>query len=239
MSNSISGIGGNNMGAMMQGMRGMKRPDPSEMADKLFSKLDTAGQGYIEKADLQAALSKVSSSDSSSAIDDMFSKLDTDSDGKVTKSEFSDTLTKLTEQLENQAMSFRMNGGMQGGMGGMQGMGGMPPPPPPNGDGGFTKDELTSQLEETDSSDSTRSSLSSIVENFEAADSDGDGKVSFREAMAYEQQSASGATTTEASASASTEETNAKVMMQIMKLMQAYDIGGEDTNPLSTLSVTA
>jgi Ca2+-binding EF-hand superfamily protein len=267
--NTMSSIGsiGSNSSMNMQGMHGMKRQDPAKMAEKLFSKLDTAGQGYIQKADLQAAFDKVGASTSStsgsttsSSIDDLFSSLDTNNDGKVTKQEFSDTLKQVSDQLDNQYMSMRMNGGMQG-----QGMdGNRPPPPPPPGskaDSGFTKDELSSQLKEIGSSDSQRSNMiSDIVENFDAADTDSNGKVSFQEAMAYEQANAStkssttSATTsanaaslttaatssTASSTSNSTESTNAKVLQQIIDLMQAYNIGGNpDNGRVSRLSVSA
>lgn len=244
---SIGSIGTN--GSMtMQGMRPMKRPDPAEMAENLFSKLDTAGQGYIQKSDLQTAFDNISSTSSAGATasaDELFSQLDADSNGKVTKQEFSDTLKKVSEQLENQAMSMRMNGGMQG-MGGMP-----PPPPPPEGDSGFTKDELTSQLEEIGATDSDRSSLiSTVVQNFDAADSDDDGKVSFKEAMAYRQSTASAgasgaespATASEGSAStdAASESTNAKLMLQIVRLMQAYGLGGDQNSAAGTsISVSA
>lgn len=244
---SIGGIG-SNPSMMMQGMGGMKRPDPAQLAKNLFAKLDTSGQGYIQKADLQAAFDKVTSSSSSSGtttnVDDLFSQLDGDSDGKVTQQEFSDTLKQVAEQLDNQFMNTRMSGAMPGGgMGGMPGggMGGMPPPPPGGkDDSGFTKDELSSQLSEIGSSDSKRSSLiSNIVGNFDAADSDGDGKVSFKEAMAYDQSTASSSAataTTNTATSASDADVGARVMLQIMRLMQAYS-GGND--PASTLSVTA
>ena len=240
---SIGGIGSNHS-TMMQGIGGMKRPDPAQLAKDLFAKLDTSGQGYIQKADLQAAFDKVSSASSSSgttsSVDDLFSQLDTDSDGKVTRQEFSDTLKQVAEQLDNQFMSMRMNGGMQGG-----GMGGMPPPPPPggSGDSGFTKDELSAQLNEIGSSDNKRSDLiSNIVGNFDEADTDGDGKVSFKEAMTYDQNS----TTTVSSSSSSTSSTSngdleTKLLSQIMKLVQAYGLGNEQhgDGQSATLSITA
>lgn len=250
---SIGGIGSNSS-MMMQGMRGMKRPDPAEMAENLFSKLDTSGQGFIQKTDLQSAFDQISSSSkssgTSSSVDDLFAQLDADSDGKVTKQEFSDTLKKLADQMDQQFESMRMQGAMAaGGMGGPGGAGGMPPPPPPQGgDQGFTKDELSSQLEEIGSTDSKRSSLiSSVIENFDQADTDGNGKVSFQEAMAYEQSTRtsdatsqsgdSASASTSASASGNTNDT--KVMLQIMKLMQAYSLGGQDQGTSSLLSVTA
>lgn len=249
---SISGVGGNS--AMMQGMggmRGMQRPNPEKMAENLFSQLDVSGQGYIEKADLQSAFDNLSSSGTTSSgstsnVDELFTALDTDSDGKVTQQEFSDTLKKIHDDLEQQFQEGRMQTAMQaGGMVGMGGMGGMPPPPPPEGaDSGFTQDELSSQLEEIGSTDSRRSSLiSSVIENFDAADTDGNGKVSFSEAMAYQQTtdgSASaqetGSTATSGAASSTETASEAKLMMQIMKLMSAYM---SNNDAASTLSVSA
>lgn len=248
----VSGIGGNNR-MMMQGMGGMKRPDPTQMADKLFSKLDSSGQGYIQKSDLQAAFDKISSSSSSpsssgtlSSVDDLFSKLDTNSDGKVTKQEFSDILKKIADQLDNQFMSMRMSGGMQGG--GMSGMMGMPP----GGDsGGLTKDQLTSMSNNIGSSDSTASSsIKSLVNNFDKVDTDGDGKVSLKEAMAYNKKMASSDSVSSSSSISTTSSTsgnnlNAKILSQITKLMQAYGIGSDQSsqsgigNLISTISVSA
>ncbi len=242
MSTSISGLGSNAM--MMQGMGGMRRPDSGKMAEDLFSKLDSSGQGYITESDLQGAFDKVSSSSSSSTssnASELFSKLDSDSDGKVTKDEFSSGLKQVAEELDSQFMSMRMNGGMQAG-----GMGGMPPPP--EGDSGFTKDELTAQLDEIGSSDSQRSSLiSNIVNNFDEADSDGDGKVSFQEAMAYDQSTSStnstssSSTSTDTTGSTSSTDTSAKLAMQIMQLMEAYGLGGNQNGSdlTSLLSITA
>ena len=230
MSNSISGIGGNSA-MMMQGMRGMTRPDPTQMANDLFSKIDTSGQGYLTKSDLQSALDKVSSSSSSSSttssVDEMFKQFDTNGDGKITKQEFSDTLKKVADQLDQQFQSMRMNGGMSG-------MGGVPP----GGDsGGLTKDQVTTAAEEVSSSDSKASSaLTNLAKNFDTADTNQDGKVSFQELVAYEQKTSSTSSSTEAS-SASSNSDSAKVMMQIMKLMHAYNIGGDQNS--STISVSA
>lgn len=239
----------------------------SSMASQLFSKLDTSGQGYLSKTDLESAFSKIgstssSSSSSTSEADELFSKLDSDSDGKVTQQEFTDTLTKLADQLTSAAL--QSGGGMPGmGMGGgMSGMGGgMSPPPPPENDSGFTKDELQSQLDEIGSSDSKRSSLiSKIVQNFDAADTDGDGKVSFKEAQAYDQStsttstsssatsstssssgtsSTSSSTTSDSSGIAAANQLDLKLMQRIMELMRTYSVSADSTTQSSTLSVTA
>ena len=199
----------------------MSRPDPAQMASRLFARLDARGQGFIEQSDLQSAFSQVfgnaSSTNASNDSSQLFSALDGDSDGKVTESEFSTGMQKLAEALDSQAFSSRMGGA-----------GGMPPPPPPGGDqddAGFTKDELQSQLEEVGSTDSKRSSLiSSVVENFDKADTNGDGKVSATEAMAYEQStqgSSSGNLTGTGSASSSSQ-TDAMLAHRLMELMRAY-----------------
>lgn len=180
----------------------------SSMVNQLFAKLDTKKQGYLELGDLQSAYSAISGSDSSSASA-VFTALDGDSDGKVTASEFSSTLSKLQESLDGQFNQMRMQG--MGGHG-PQGMAGMPPPPPPKNDSGFTQDELQSQLDDIGASDSQRSSLiSNIVDNFSAADADGDGKVTFQEARAFDESSsgssssATGASSTATAADASSD----------------------------------
>ncbi len=217
----------------------------STSISQLFTKLDTKSQGYLEKSDLVAAFAQISGDNSSSSADQVFQALDSDSDGKVTESEFSSSLSKLQEELDSQFNQMRMQG--HGGHG-PQGMGGMPPPPPQD-DAGFTKEELSSQLEEIGSTDSKRASfISNVVENFEAADTDGDGKVTFSEAQAYNSQSSStssdatdtpGSTTTTASASANSE---AQVMLKIMQLMHAYSSFNDNSSKSaisSLLSVSA
>lgn len=207
----------------------------SQMASMLFSKLDTKSQGYLEKSDLAAAFSQIttnaSQSTSSTSAEDVFTALDSNSDGKVTKDEFATVLAKLQESVSSQF------GGP------MQGPGGMPPPPPAD-DAGFTKEELTSQLESVDSSDTKRTELiNKIVENFEAADTDSDGKVSFKEAMAYDKstESTSAADTGTATATTTANNSDAEVMMKIMQLMHAYGTGQDQENSgiATLLSVTA
>lgn len=219
----VSSIGSNSMASMA----GMQRPDPTRMASNVFSKLDTKGQGFIEESDLQSALSQLSSTSASSTESDsaaLFKALDGDSDGKVTESEFSSSMQKLADALDNQAFGSRMAGAM-------------PPPPPPQGDdAGFTQDELNSQLEEIGSTDSARSELiSKVAENFEAADTNGDGKVSAPEAMAYERESRT-STSTSADSSTSSTASEGALMHRLMELMRAY--GGDD-NPRSSVAVTA
>ncbi len=224
----------------------MQRPDPSQMANKLFAKLDTKNQGYIEKSDLQSAFNQISgssSSDNTSSVDEIFKQLDGNSDGKITKDEMSSGMQKLADQLDSQFNSMRTSGKGGQGMGGMQGMGSMPPPPPPSGGksdsgDGLTKDQLTSISKETGSTDSK---LANLVKNFEKADTNQDGKVSIQEAIAYDQTNQTSASTSASTESSSTRNTEAKVMFKIMQLMQAYGLeqGSSQSGSTATLSISA
>ena len=184
---SISSVGSS--AAQYAGVSSHRRPDPSKMVEDIFSKLDTKGQGYLEKSDLESALSGLDS-DSSASVDDVFSTLDGDGDGKVTKDEMSSTLQKLADELDSQFNASRMSAAQAGGM--------RPPPPPADSeeDEGYTQDELSAIASSTD--DSNLSELmSSLAANFDAADANGDGKVTQQEAMAYQESAdsaASGAT---------------------------------------------
>ena len=220
----------------------MPRPDISKVASNLFSQLDTQKQGYLEESDLAAAFSQISSDDSSSAVSSLFNQLDANSDGKVSESEMTSGLQQLADQLDTGFNNMRT-----------QGMtGGMPPPPPPSGvqDSGFTEEELTSQLSAMGSTDSAASSLiSTVLSDFSAADTDGDGKVTFQEAMTYQQSvngsSSSSATGAQSASSTSTDTLQTEVLRRMMQLMAAYGGYGanstmsDTTSLMSSLSVTA
>lgn len=203
---------------------GMNRPDPSKMVDDLFSKLDTTNKGYLEKSDLQSALSQSPGSASSSGtssspnVDEIFKKLDNNGDGKLTKSE----------------MASGMSSTAQAGKGG-----GTPPPggmpPPPSGSGGANSASGASSTSSTQSSSTTKT--------YDSADTNQDGKVSAQEKLAYElkaQNSASTSSTSSDSSATSSSSTgsDAKVMKQIMDLMHAYSSFDSSTNN-SGLSATA
>lgn len=233
----------NNYGTRYSGtvsMQRRQRPDASEMAETLFSQLDSAGKGYIQESDMESAISGLSSSSSSSSstggvsASEIFGQLDNDSDGKITQDELASSLKKLAESLDEQFGQSRMAGAM------------LPPPPPPSGeDSGLSKEELTSQLSEIGDSDSSRSTLiSSILENFDVADTNSDGKVSNTEAMAYAEAGnmagPAGASETSSSGSTSGSETNvsdAKIFRQLMELMRTYGTS-QDSSFLATLNST-
>lgn len=246
----VSSVGGYSASAAMATMaasRAQARPDTSQMASELFSKLDAKGQGYIEQSDLQSAFSQVfsdassstgSATDSSADSSALFKALDGDGNGKVTESEFSSGLQKLADALDSQAFSSRMGGAQDAG-------GAPPPPPPPPGadDTGLTKDQLQSQLDQIGSTDSASSSLlSSVVQNFDKADTDGDGKVSQTEAIAYEQSTKTSTSTADGAGSSSgstTSQSDAALMHRVMELMRAYGAGDSTASTNPVLSVSA
>jgi Ca2+-binding EF-hand superfamily protein len=224
---------------MMQGAggpRGMRqRPEASEVAKQIFSKLDTDNQGYLEASDFASAISKLSSSGSdgsSASSDEVFASLDGDSDGKVTQDELTQGIKSLQEQLDSQFNAMRMQGGMQG-MGGAH---------PHHHDGGQTQDEGMDQNQlgemasaASQAGDSRAASMfSQLASNFTDADADGDGKVTFSESIAYQhkQQQASssdtGSTDDSASAgsnsaSSSAQEMQSRMAQRLMEMMRAYD----------------
>jgi Ca2+-binding EF-hand superfamily protein len=206
-------------------------------ASSLFSKLDTNNQGYIDKSGLQSAFSQVATTDSAGAdVDQIFTQLDSDGDGRITETELSDTLSTLMDQL------YSKDGSMCGGMG----------IPPPGGmdataGQGFTQDELTSMAQEIGSSDSKRSSLmTSLAANFDTADTDGSGRISRDEAMAFAQtgQTDGAGTATADSTTADTAgdglDGKAAALMKLIELIQSYASDEDaDTPAANTLSLTA
>jgi len=192
MSSAIGGAGGCSS-ATMGGMNGMQRPDPSKMVDNLFSKLDTKGQGYIEKSDLQGAFDQASSKTPS--VEDIFKALDGDGDGKVTKQEMSDSVQKLADQLVGQLQNMRM-----GGMGGM------------------SKSDVSGMAESATGSAAQK--LTDLAENFDAADTNQDGNISAQELMAYQ---ASNETNSSSSDVQSSEARVMARIMDLMATYGAFD----------------
>jgi len=245
---SLSGIG-SGMTMTSYHRPKLSTEQAAQMAQNLFAKLDTSNQGYLTSSDLQSAIGGTSDTTATTATasaDKLFTSLDTNGDGKVTKDEFTDVLTSLAQSLSSKAASQ----GTQGAQDGFAGPGGAgSPPPPPDGDAGFTKDQLTTKLSEIGSTDSRGSSvISDIIKNFDAADTNGDGKVSGAEAMAYEQKQATSTSSTASTASStsSSSSTSAtdqsssdrQLLRQILRLMQAYGVM-PDNSSATTASVSA
>lgn len=149
----------------------MPRPQPSkeqltEAAGNLFGKLDSQNKGYLEQSDFSSLLSGLQNEDTSAKNAELFSALDSDGDGQLTSTEFSDNFSNLLYSAQGT-------------------MGHRPAPPQ---DSGTSKEELTALLEELEQDDeNSTEGLQSLLDNFDTADTDGDGKVTMQEAMAYKQ----------------------------------------------------
>lgn len=228
---SVNTIGSTQSSALY-GMQPRQKPDPNKMAEDLFAKLDTNNQGYLQKSDLETALSKVSgSSDSSSSLsaDELFSKLDGDGDGKVTQQEMAATFEQISAELDGPFPRMRL-----------QGQEGMPPPPPgEQADQGLSKDQLTEMVDSANTSDSGKTDgLSRLLDNFDQADSDGDGKITGDEAKSfYESQDVGASATATASSEQSSGTSDMQFMKTLMDLLHAY--GGHETGSQSGNSLSA
>lgn len=158
----------------------------SQFAEALLTSMDSDSSGSVDSTEFSSAALALSISDES-AISSAFSSLDSDGDGTISTDELSSLFSDES----------------------LMAAGGMPPPPPPppsstKEDAGYTADELTAIAEEVSSTDNNLASLlSSIVENFDAADADGDGKVTSAEAMAYQRSSQNTTDATETSSTVS------------------------------------
>lgn len=198
----------------------------SHLANNIFSRLDSSNTGAISQADFTSAISDLAENDTD--VSSLVSSVDADSDGQITKSELTTGIENLLSQLYSSSSSGR---GMPPPPPG--GMGGMPPPPHSGEDEGVTAEQAS---EIASSTDDTRLSeiMSMISENFDEVDTNGDGKVTRDEAMAYrESQETASSSTSENSKSASS--TTDTLMNELMaKLVKAYGL----SSSLENISVT-
>lgn len=260
---SISSSGYSNYSSTIQ----KQRPDPAAIADSVFSKLDTKGQGYLEVSDLESAFSKISGNTSntnstsstnssatssttsasnttstsstsadSSTVSNLFKTLDSNSDGKVTKDEFSSGLKKLSDALESQFNARRTSSS-----------GGSQMPPPPDGvggaggsggadDAGLSQSQLSDLATKVSNTDSAAgSSLSTVAKNFDAADTNQDGKVSLKETLAYlEKVASTTGTSTQSTTSNDTSSTTA-----VASTGSAGSTGSSGTSSSSSTSTSS
>jgi Ca2+-binding EF-hand superfamily protein len=199
--------------AMNSAISGAGGCSSAKMADKLFSKLDTKGRGYIEKSDLQSAFDQISvkgASGNKPRVDDVFQTLDVDGDGKVTKQQMSDSIQKLANQLDSQFQDMRMRG--KG--------------------GGMSESDIRSMADSTTGGASQ--TLSALAKNFDAADTNQDGKISAQEAMAFQLSNETNSSSSEA------QRGDVGVLARIMELAESYGaFTQEEQTSGSTISTAA
>ncbi|WP_263833538.1 EF-hand domain-containing protein [Sulfurospirillum oryzae] len=167
-SNSLYGT---SMGATYGSSTSSTSSLSSQFAEALLTSLDSDSSGAVDSTEFSSAALELAKGDTST-VSNAFNSLDSNKDGSI-------SVDELTSMLSAQST---------------MASGSMPPPPPPssssNGkeDNGKTQDELTAMASEVSSTDSNLASLlSSVAQNFSAADANGDGKVTSAEAMAYQQ----------------------------------------------------
>jgi Ca2+-binding EF-hand superfamily protein len=200
----------------------------AQMASEMFTKIDTKNQGYIDQTTFASAVA----GDDASGAEEAFKALDSDSDGQLTKSELTKGIENLLSQLNRASIQ-------------SQGDADRPPPPPEGGqeDAGLTKDELTKMASETKDS-KLSGQLSTVASNFEAADTNQDGKVTQQEAIAYakskSESASSSSATTESTGSATKNEAAMKKVAELLShyLSQMGD-SSTTTSTTSSISVTA
>jgi len=200
----------------------------SQITNNIFSKLDTSNQGTIDATSLSKALSGSADDQASDEVSDLVSSIDTDGDSKISKSE----LTKGIENLFSQLQSASNQAG--GAPGGPPPPGGAGGPPPPRGedeeDSGLTQDQMQEMASSTDDSKLSEL-LNNVASNFEAADTNGDGKVTQQEAMEYQQSQNSDSSNP---SSTSTQQSNA--LEQVAKLIKTYGLDQDTSSSYLTTS---
>jgi Ca2+-binding EF-hand superfamily protein len=144
----------------------------SEMRQKMFNKIDTNGDGSIDKTEMSALLQQNTSQDTSSLIDKIFSTQDTDQNGLISLIESNSTMEKLGQEMK------------QGG--GISAVSGMPPSPDKvfdtadtDKDGFVSKDELAAVMGQNGNN---------IDKLFSKIDIDGDGLISRTEDETFRKQ---------------------------------------------------
>jgi Ca2+-binding EF-hand superfamily protein len=239
---SISGISSTSAYSGSVSSVKRQRPDPTQMAEQAFSKLDTKGQGYLEVGDLESAFSNIASasgstsgSEAASTANDLFKKLDADSDGKVTKDEFSSGLKKLADDLESQFNQSRTSGvGQDRGA----------PPPPPSGasEASGGTDAVSSGSATTSSTATSSTSDTSASKTYEAADTNQDGKVTQKEEEAYllkllEAKTAASGDKGTQQAGAADNNSEATLFKKAIQLLQAYSSPSPSNSQSISVSV--
>lgn len=230
---SISGVGSSMASAMQSAMQANRpqKPDAAAMAADVFALLDSGSKGYIDSSDLAGALE---STGSSASAEDLLGAMDSDGDGKVTEQELGSLLQKVADQLEDSFGAARVG----------QAMGNRPPPPPPPAgeDEGMSVEQLGAMAEEAEASGSAGASeLAALVESFDEADTDGDGKVSFQEAMAFREseEAASGASSDSRPPPPDETARDERMLARVLQMLQEYTGDSSTASTGSTLSVSA
>lgn len=200
----------------------------SQIASSVFAKIDTNNQGYIDKTAFTAAIG----GDDTAGSEEAFKVLDSDSDGQLTKSELTKGIENLLSELNSASLQAQNEANRPA-----PPAGGPPPPPPPQGeqeDSGLTQEEMTKMASET--SDTKLSGmLTQVASNFEAADTNQDGKVTQQEAIAYQKSQSE----TSLTANADTTQSSDIAKSKIAQLLSQYLSDSTTSSSAGSVSLTA
>ncbi|OGJ95015.1 MAG: hypothetical protein A2487_11535 [Candidatus Raymondbacteria bacterium RifOxyC12_full_50_8] len=139
----------------------------SQMAAKMFKRLDTNEDGGIDKTELQAMLDKGKKQGPS--VDEIFEKMDTNKDGKIDEEEHTKALEQRRTEMDQ--MRAQMQGRMVSAEDSSERASEMFAKLDTNSDGGIDKTEMQAMV------DQGGGRGPSVDEIFEKLDTNGDGKI--------------------------------------------------------------
>lgn len=169
----ISGIDSSGFSQSMASVwGGRSRPDPSTMAQELFSSTDADGSGAIDQEELKTALAAKSGDGRGPDAEELFAALDADGDGLVTETEHEEGLAALHKDLAQASMMTNL------GMSASSLAAELFAETDADGDGNITEEELTGAVA---AKNEARGTEVDAAELFAALDADGDGLVTAAE----------------------------------------------------------
>lgn len=173
----ISGIGSSGSSQSMAALWSKaSRPDPSQMAQELFSSTDADGSGAITQEELTAALAAKSSDGAGPDATELFKTLDADGDGLVTESEHESGLASMHKDLAQASMMTSMSLSMSESMSSLSAQ--LFAETDADGDGSITAEELTDAIA---ARNAESGGSVDAEELFAALDADGDGLITAAE----------------------------------------------------------
>lgn len=169
----ISGIDSSGFSQSMASIwGGRSRPDPSRMAQELFSSTDADGSGAIDQEELKTALAAKSGDGRGPDAGELFAALDADGDGLVTEDEHEDGLAALHKDLAQ--ASLMTNLGMSASSLARE----LFAQTDADGDGNITEEELAAAVAAKNGAGGGNVDAAGL---FAALDADGDGLVTAAE----------------------------------------------------------
>lgn len=222
MTNGIGAAGGCSQAAMT--MMRPQAPDAAKQSQQLLAKLDTNGDGGIDKTELKSFMDFVGKATSTEGAesDTLFKSLDADNDGAVSADELTSNGKALFDQLREQLMSARASAGSEAPQ--RRDPQGMFAKIDGNGDGSIDKSELNTFF--TQRAEEGGSSVDDILAR---DDADSDGAISateFETAVGKGPQSHH-------------EQGDRGVAMRIEALLQQYVDGGAASQATNSMTAIA